>query len=106
VAQSFTLRQNFSDMAAKPAHQKSVPAKQAPHQVVDHSPIFGRTNILLMLAGAGTIALGMFLMAGGKSPDPNAFDYKQVYSTTRITIAPLLIVLGLGIETFAIFKKS
>jgi hypothetical protein len=28
-----------------------------------------------------------------------------VYSTTRITIAPILILLGLGIEVFAIFRK-
>jgi hypothetical protein len=28
-----------------------------------------------------------------------------VYSTTRITIAPLLILAGLAIEIFAIFRK-
>jgi hypothetical protein len=33
------------------------------------------------------------------------FDPREVYSTTRITIAPLLIVIGLGIEVFAIFRK-
>jgi Protein of unknown function (DUF3098) len=76
------------------------------HQVVDHSPLFTKTNYLLMLAGAVIIAIGMLVMAGGKSPDPKVFDYKEVYSTTRITIAPILIVLGLAVEVFAIFKKS
>jgi len=47
----------------------------------------------------------MFLMAGGKSEDPNVFNPKEVYSTVRITIAPLLIMAGLVIEIFAIFKK-
>ncbi len=47
----------------------------------------------------------MFLMSGGKSNDPKIFDTKEVYSTTRITIAPILIILGLVIEIFAIFKK-
>jgi len=47
----------------------------------------------------------MFLMAGGKSNDPNVFDPKKVYSSTRITIAPILILAGLVIEIFAIFKK-
>jgi hypothetical protein len=79
--------------------------KKVPHSVVDHTPLFGKTNFLLMLAGAVVIAAGMLLMAGGKSPDPNVFDYKEVYSTTRVTVAPILILLGFVIEVYAIFKK-
>lgn len=74
--------------------------------VVDHAPLFGKTNYLLMLIGVVVIALGMILMAGGKNADPNVFDPKLVYSATRITIAPLLIVLGLVIEIYAIFRKN
>jgi hypothetical protein len=55
--------------------------------------------------GAAVIALGMILMAGGKSTDVNKFDYNSVYSTTRITIAPILILLGFVIEIYAIFKR-
>ena len=44
-------------------------------------------------------------MAGGKSSDPNVFNEKEVYSTTRITIAPMLIIAGFIIEIFAIMKK-
>ena len=58
-----------------------------------------------MLAGLALIAIGMFLMAGGKSENPAVFDTKEVYSTTRITIAPLLILAGLVVEVFAIFRK-
>lgn len=58
-----------------------------------------------MLAGLAVIALGMILMAGGKSTDPNVFNKDEVYSTTRITIAPILILAGLVIEIYAIFKK-
>ena len=58
-----------------------------------------------MIIGIIVMALGLFLMAGGKSKDPNFFDPKQVYSFTRITVAPILILAGLGIEIFAIFKK-
>ena len=71
-----------------------------------HSPaMFSRENYMWMLAGAVVIAIGLFLMSGGKSEDPNVFDEKQVYSTTRITIAPILIVIGLIVEVFAIFRK-
>ena len=71
-----------------------------------NSPLFNKNNYSWMLIGGAVIALGMILLSGGKSSDPKIFDTKEVYSTTRITIAPILIVLGLLIEIFAIFKKT
>jgi len=59
----------------------------------------------LMLLGVGIIAIGMLLMVGGRSKDPNTFNYDEVYSTLRISVAPVLIIIGLGIEIYAIFKK-
>jgi hypothetical protein len=59
-----------------------------------------------MLIGLVIIVLGFVLMAGGKGVDPNVFDENEVYSTTRITIAPILIVIGLVIEVYAIMKKD
>lgn len=67
--------------------------------------MFTKENYMWMLIGILIIALGMFLMAGGKSDDPNVFNKDEVYSTTRITIAPILIILGLVVEIYAIFKK-
>jgi hypothetical protein len=66
---------------------------------------FHKENYTWMLAGLIVIAIGMLVMSGGKSSNPGVFDQKEVYSTTRITIAPILIVIGLGLEVFAIFKK-
>jgi hypothetical protein len=68
--------------------------------------LFGKQNLLWMLIGAVVIVLGFLLMAGGKSEDPTVFNEAEVYSTTRITIAPLLIVAGLIIEIYAIMKKD
>lgn len=68
--------------------------------------MFSKENYMWMLAGLLVIALGMFLMSGGVSnKDPNVFDAKAVYSAKRITVAPLLILAGLVIEIYAIFKK-
>lgn len=67
--------------------------------------LFTKENYTWMIIGGVVIALGMILMGGGKSDDPNVFNNNEVYSTTRITIAPLLIVVGLLIEVYAIFKK-
>jgi len=55
--------------------------------------------------GGVVMLLGLLLMAGGKSSDPNVFDTNEVYSFRRITIAPILIVAGLMIEVYAIMKK-
>jgi len=67
--------------------------------------LFNKQNYLLMLAGLVVLAIGFFLMAGGKSADPKVFNDNDVYSTTRITIAPLMIIAGFLIEIFAIMKK-
>lgn len=69
------------------------------------TPLFSKENFILMLVGGLVIALGMFLMSGGKSEDPTVFSNNEVYSSTRITVAPILIVVGLLIEVYAIFKK-
>jgi hypothetical protein len=68
--------------------------------------LFGKENLRWMIVGAVVIILGLFLMAGGKSEDPNVFDVNEVYGTMRITVAPILIMVGLIIEIFAIMKKE
>lgn len=68
--------------------------------------MFDKQNYAWMLAGIVLIAIGMFLMSGGASnKDPKVFDEASVYSSTRITIAPILILAGLVVEIIAIFKK-
>lgn len=72
---------------------------------VVNTPLFGKENYMWMLGGIIVLAIGFFLMAGGKSADPNVFNEKEVYSPIRITVAPLLIVAGFIIEIIAIMKK-
>jgi hypothetical protein len=87
-------------MATNNISETSVPKNNNSNQ-----SLFGKENYMLMLAGLLILGLGFFLMAGGKSSDPKVFDPKEVYSTTRITVAPILIVLGFIIEVIAIMKK-
>ena len=72
---------------------------------VKNPSMFSKENLVWMGIGLAVIAIGMVLMAGGKNTDPNVFDKSKVYSSTRITIAPILILAGLVIEIFAIFRK-
>lgn len=65
---------------------------------------FGKRNYQLMILGVITIALGYLLMTGGKSEDPEVFS-EAIFSFRRLTVAPVLILLGLIIEIFAILYK-
>jgi hypothetical protein len=84
--------------ASSPAPSKETYVKTTPS-------IFSKENYTWMGIGAVVITIGMFLMAGGASKDPGVFNKDEVYSTTRITIAPILILAGLVIEIYAIFKN-
>jgi hypothetical protein len=66
---------------------------------------FGKTNYIWMLVGAALIIIGMLLMSGGKSADPNVFNPNEVYGFRRITVAPIVIIIGFIVEVYAIFKK-
>ena len=70
------------------------------------TPLFGKQNIIIMVVGLVVIAIGMMLMSGGNNPDPNVFNNKEVYGFRRITLAPIVILLGFGIELIAIFWKE
>lgn len=80
-------------------------SEKKPAPVNNPGSLFDKQNLWLMLIGVGVIALGMLLMVGGRSKDPSVFNYNDVYSTVRITVAPILIIIGLIIEIYAIFKK-
>lgn len=61
-------------------------------------------NYILLIAGFVVIIIGMVLMAGGGSDDPNVFNY-DMFSWRRITLAPILIVGGFAFEVYALLKK-
>ena len=90
---------------AAPKSGVARPAAPAP-AARQQAPLFGKENYRWMLIGLVLIALGLILMGGGKSKDPNVFNPKEIYSFTRITLAPILILGGFVVEIFAIFRKS
>lgn len=64
----------------------------------------GKQNYILMLIGFAVIVLGFFLMAGGKADSPDVFN-EEVFSFRRITLAPIIVLLGFVFEIYAIMKK-
>jgi len=48
--------------------------------------------------------LGYVFMAGGGSDDPTVFN-EEIYNWQRIRLAPTLVIIGLGIEIYAILAN-
>lgn len=61
-------------------------------------------NYVLIIAGFVVILIGMVLMTGGGSDNPEVFNY-EMFSWRRITLAPILIVGGFAFEIYAILKR-
>ena len=67
--------------------------------------LFEKKNYMIMIAGLAIIALGFILMSGGGSEDPNVFN-EEIYNFRRIRLAPTLVIIGLGVQIYAILAKS
>ena len=63
--------------------------------------IFGKKNYKFLFIGLAFIVIGFILMSGGGSDDPNVFD-ESIYSWRRIRLAPTLVLIGFGIQVYAI----
>ena len=95
----------------KPAKEQKAPKEQkAARQVASEELAanagfsFERMNFMLMIAGLVVIIIGFFLMTGSSNNDPAVFN-EDIYSFRRITLAPIVIVLGFIIEIIAIMWK-
>lgn len=74
-------------------------ATQAPTKL-----LFNKQHYILMSIGAGLIALGLLLMSGGGMDSPEVWDPEKIYSFRRTVLAPIVILAGLALEIYAIFK--
>ncbi|MDG1778752.1 MAG: DUF3098 domain-containing protein [Flavobacteriaceae bacterium] len=73
-------------------------------EAIKHNFVFEKKNYVWMFIGLAFIALGFILMAGGGSDDPNVFS-NAIFNTQRIRVAPTLILIGFGIQVYAILLK-
>ncbi len=64
----------------------------------------GKENYNLMAIGFAIIVFGFILMAGGGSDDPQVFN-PDIFSFRRITLAPVILLIGFVFEIYAIMKK-
>ena len=64
-----------------------------------------KENYAYLLIGFVVIIIGFALMIGGKSTDPNVFNGKEIFSFRRITLAPIVVLVGFIFEMWAIMRK-
>ncbi|MFZ5551923.1 MAG: DUF3098 domain-containing protein [Bacteroidota bacterium] len=80
-------------------------SKQAKEKSTEKGFFFGKENYKLLIIGVVLVILGFILMLGGGSEDPTQFNQEELFSFRRITLAPLLVIAGYGVVTWAILKK-
>lgn len=86
---------------AQPRRSAATPKAAGPARPLT----FGRDTYVWLAIGFGIVFLGLILMSGARPEDPNAFDEDYLYGFRRITLAPLVILGGLGTTLYAILKK-
>jgi hypothetical protein len=67
---------------------------------------FNKENYKWLYLGIGINVLGFLLMIGGGADSPGEFDGDALFSHTRITVAPILILIGYGVILFSIMKPN
>jgi hypothetical protein len=67
---------------------------------------FQPENYKILLIGLAINIIGFLLMIGGAAQSPNEFNEAELFSSTRITVAPMLIVAGYIVIMYAIMKKK
>ncbi|MGQ0827115.1 MAG: DUF3098 domain-containing protein [Bacteroidota bacterium] len=67
---------------------------------------FGKENYRILIVGVVLVVIGYLLMIGGGSDDPTIFNAEEIFSTRRITVAPIVILAGFVVVLFGIMKKS
>lgn len=66
---------------------------------------FQRSNYVWLGIGLALLITGYILMSGGKAEDPTAFS-DAIFSFRRITLAPVVVLMGYGTIFYAILKRG
>ena len=66
---------------------------------------FGKENYRILIISAVVIVIGFLLMVGGGTDNPNEFHYDEIFSPIRITVAPIVVLIGFVLAMVGIMKK-
>ena len=80
--------------------KKKINSDNKPNNVM----LFGPRNYKFMFVGLTLVILGFILMSGGGSHNPEEWN-DAIFNFRRIRLAPMLILLGMIVEVYAIMTK-
>jgi len=63
-----------------------------------------KENLWIIIVAVLLIIIGFFLVSGGGSEDPNVFS-EAIFSFRRITLAPIVMLIGYGLVIYGIMRK-
>lgn len=66
---------------------------------------FHKENYLFLAIGVVLVIVGFLLMSGGGNENPEIYS-DEVFSTRRITVAPIVVLSGLAVVMIGIFRKT
>lgn len=96
-------KNNSGNKPAKPSissTQKSITAQRDSSEL-----LYGKETYIWIAGGFLLVLLGLALMSGGRMPDLNTWDDNIIYSFRRTVLAPVVILAGLALEIYVIFRK-
>lgn len=67
--------------------------------------LFNKSNYIYLIIGILLNVIGFLLMIGGAAEELNEFNADELFSPVRLTVAPILIVLGYVVIIYSIMKK-
>lgn len=67
--------------------------------------VFNKSNYIFLFIGLGLNIIGFLLMIGGADTDPDKFNANGLFSQMRLTVAPIIILLGYAVIFYSIMKR-
>lgn len=79
--------------------------QKSPDTPKEETFALSKGNYKFMIIGISVVIIGFLLMLGGGSEDPMVFN-EDIFSFRRITLAPIVSLIGYGIIFYAILHKE
>jgi hypothetical protein len=91
--------------AEKKTSGETKPGQKKARNTFDDLPL-SKDDYKWMVIGSVIIFLGYILMSGGGTDNPEIFPGETLFSPRRMTLAPLMILAGMGVVLYGIVKTS
>ena len=67
---------------------------------------FGKKNYIILGVGLLLLLIGYLLMSGGAATSAEEFNAEELFSERRITLAPMVVLLGYVVVGVAIMYRE